>query len=110
MVVLYVPAEHAAHTPPSGPVYPALHIQFATLTLLLYGEYEFSGHDVHPEAPAFEYVPALQSRHGSEPFVPLYLPASQDVQFPPSGPVKFAGQMQCVRITAAGGDTELSGH
>ena len=110
MVALYVPAEHAAHTPPSGPVYPALHIQFATLTLLLYGEYEFSGHDVHPEAPAFEYVPAVQSWHGSEPFAALYLPASQDVQFPPSGPVKLAGQTQFVRITAAGGDSELSGH
>ena len=110
MVALYVPAEHAAHTPPSGPEYPALHVQFATLTLLLYGEYEFIGHDVHPEAPAFEYVPAVQSWHGSEPFAALYLPASQDVQFPPSGPVKPARQVQFVRIAAAGGDSELSGH
>ena len=31
-VALYLPASHAAQVPPSGPVYPALHLQSVTLS------------------------------------------------------------------------------
>ena len=52
VVPLYLSAAHATQGPPLGPVCPMLQVQFATLTLLLYGEYEFAGHDVHAVAAA----------------------------------------------------------
>ena len=62
-------------------------VQFATLTLLLYGEYEFAGHDVHIEKPAFAYVPGVHPAHCPDPAAALYLPATQAAQAAPMGPV-----------------------
>ena len=48
-VSLYLPATHAVHSPPSGPVYPALHLQSVNVSLPAV-ELEFAGHA--PTAPA----------------------------------------------------------
>jgi len=47
--VLYLPATHSEHEPPSGPVEPALHVQ-SVETKLPDGELEFAGHCMHVEA------------------------------------------------------------
>ena len=41
-VILYLPASHAEHVPPSAPVYPILHLHCVESELLT-GEFEFSG-------------------------------------------------------------------
>jgi hypothetical protein len=41
---LYFPVSHSEHSPPFGPVYPAIHSQLATTLLLPPGETEFVGH------------------------------------------------------------------
>ena len=43
---LYVPASHAVHGPPLGPVYPAMHSQ-SPLASLPAGDVELAGHAVH---------------------------------------------------------------
>ena len=90
LLVLYLPATHAEHTPPSGPVNPALHIQ-AAIEELDTAELEFDTHDTHVAeavAPtASEYVPTPQSMHTALPPLVLYLPATHAEQTPPSGPV-----------------------
>ncbi len=62
--VLYFPATHAAHGPPSGPVDPVLQVQLVKAALPA-GELEFDGQAMHVElaaAPtAVEYVPTPQS-------------------------------------------------
>jgi hypothetical protein len=45
-VALYLPASHAIHVPPSGPVYPTTHRQLVT-TILPLREIEFSGQAAH---------------------------------------------------------------
>jgi len=46
LLVLYLPATQVEHTPPSGPVNPALHVQ-AEMTELEAPEFEFAGHVKH---------------------------------------------------------------
>ena len=71
--ILYVPATHAAHGPPSGPVYPALQAadtQSATASLDI-ADMVPAGHatqvDALVAAAVPEYVPAAQSEHGAVP-------------------------------------------
>jgi hypothetical protein len=89
LLVLYFPATHPKHTPPSGPVNPALQVQ-AAITELDAAELEFNGHDTHvAEAVAptvTEYEPTPQSVHATLPLTVLYLPATQS-EHDPSGPV-----------------------
>ena len=63
ILILNLPASHAVHGPPLGPVKPALQIQAA----LPAGASEFSGHDEQVlsavAALADEYLPAPQSVH-----------------------------------------------
>ena len=52
--ILYFPATHAVHMPPSGPVHPSLQVQFVK-DALPEGELEFDGQAMHvelAEAPA----------------------------------------------------------
>jgi hypothetical protein len=94
--VLYVPAAHAAHAPPSGPVYPALHVQ-ALIAALCPRVFVFTGHCthavapgtstylpsahvVHTVAPVAEIFPAIHDRHSRSSALLLYLPAAQRVQ------------------------------
>jgi hypothetical protein len=87
---LYVPVAHAEHVSPSGPVKPTLHVQSATAELEL-GELEPAGHVTQVvaivAAVVVEYVPAPQSAHAALPVTTLYLPVTQAVHVPPSGPV-----------------------
>ncbi len=46
LVVLYLPATQAEHTPPSDPVNPALQVQ-AAIAELDTAEFEFAGHVKH---------------------------------------------------------------
>ncbi len=46
VIILYFPASHAAHLPPSGPVYPGLHRQLVRRLIPLI-ELELSGQEVH---------------------------------------------------------------
>jgi hypothetical protein len=86
---LYLPASHAMHGPPFGPVAPALQVQFVKAALPP-GELEFDGQALHvelAEAPtAVEYVPAPQSVHSAAPVKALYLPGTHAVHVSPSGP------------------------
>ena len=71
--ILYVCAAHAAHGPPSDPVYPPLHWQLVE-RLLPTGLTEFAGHAVQLEEPiASLYVDAAQAAHGppSDPVYPV---------------------------------------
>ncbi len=77
LVILYLPATHIEHTPPFGPVNPALQVQTEALL-----------------PPDTEYEPTPQSVHETLPLVVLYLPATQPEHTPPSGPVNPALQVQ----------------
>ena len=86
---LYVPAMHGAHVPPSGPEYPALHLQ-AVNAALCPGEVAFPGQVIHVEsdvAPTVEeYVPAEQLLHAPTPGEFLYCPAKHGVHVCPLEP------------------------
>jgi hypothetical protein len=86
VIILYFPASHAAHLPPSGPVYPGLHRQLVRRLLPL-GETEYSGQLWHNSTSAEPktalYVPAPQSVQllaAEAPVLRRYLPAPQSVQ------------------------------
>ena len=56
VLVLYLPASHVEHTPPSGPENPALQMQAPTTELEL-GEFEFVGQVKHTDAALAPTVP-----------------------------------------------------
>ena len=87
--LLYLPASHSMHRPPSGPVEPALHLHAAKAVLC-----------------SFELEPAGQLLQSAAPVVLLYLPASHAVHVPPSAPDKPALQVQFVIVTLAIGESE----
>ena len=101
------------HSPPSGPVEPALHTH-AVSAALPAGEAELSGHDAHVAsavAPASaEYLPASQSVHSALPVPALNLPAAQSTHAPPSGPVEPALQTHADAPALPVGEEELAGH
>ena len=104
---LYVPAPHASHVPPSGPVYPALHRQLAVPRTLP----EKAGHDVHSVDPgAALYVPLEQPAHSLEPGESLYLPATQASHVPPSGPVYPALHVHRLAASLPSGESANAGH
>jgi len=84
---LYLPASHATHASPSGPVKPALHVQ-AVEAVLPSGELELDKHAVQASLPA----------------VSLYLPATHATHAPPSGPVYPALHLQKVASPLPGPD------
>ena len=90
VVILYFPEAHGEHTPPAGPVDPALHVQAVSAELAL-GEVEFDRHARQVAAvvaPAVvEYWATPQAMHAEVPIVILYLPAVQAVQVSPDGPM-----------------------
>jgi hypothetical protein len=62
--LLAVPAAHATHGPPFGPVYLGLHRQ-AVIFVLVDGEFELLGHAVHAAVLVLSlYVPIPQAVHG----------------------------------------------
>ena len=109
--ILYVPATHAVHVPPSLPVKPASQMQ-SVRSLLAWGASELAGHASHTSdvAPTVdEYLPLPQSVHVSEPVLILYFPATHAVQVPPSLPVKPALQVQSVWTVLPWGEFALLG-
>ena len=87
---LKLPASHAWHSAPSGPVYPLLHVQLVNAALPT-PENACAGQSLHVEseiwAVAVEYLPSPHREHGAEPFTSLYLPAMHATHCIPSGPV-----------------------
>ena len=66
-LIWYLPASHAVHGPPSGPVYPALHLQSVMLALLCFDKL-CDGHEIHgsggtPADAGAEYFPAAHAVH-----------------------------------------------
>lgn len=114
LIVLYLPATQVEHTPPSGPVNPALQIQ-ATTSVLDVAEFEFVGHVKHTDdvlAPTVvEYVPTPQSVHAALPLLVLNLPEMHSVH-EPSGPVLPGeqGNLQASIDELELGEIEFSGH
>jgi hypothetical protein len=112
-MILYLPGTQRVHAPPSGPVYPTLHVQAVRAELGI-GEFELVGHVMQVAAAVapvvMEYFAAVQSLHNALPVPILYLPAMQVVHTPPSGPVKPTLQVQAVRVELGLGELELSGH
>ena len=117
LLVLYVPAKHAEHTPldmstPPNSWYPALHEQALMLELDAAAP-EFEGQDKHVDralAPTVtEYAPVAQSVHAALPVLVLYLPASHVEHTPPSGPENPALQMQAPTTELELGEFEFVG-
>ena len=110
---LYVPAAHGEHTPPSGPVNPALQAQAAAAVLEL-GELELPGHVTQVAAAiapvVSEYVPTPQLVHAALPPPILYVPAAHGEDTPPSDPVYPALQAQAAAAVLKLGELELPGH
>lgn len=112
------PMPHSIHGPPLTPVEPGLHVQAATWELPV-GENELNAHVSQAVLCVPENVPASHGIHASSvrpptrteclpdaqltqalsPDATLYLPAAQDTQVPPSGPVKPALHLQAVIST-----------
>jgi hypothetical protein len=113
LAILYFPATHAEHGPPSGPVNPALQPQAETAELDA-GEMLFAGHATHVNAVvaavAAEYIPVPQSLHAALPLAILYFPTPQAEHVPPFGPVNPALQVQAVDTELAVGALEFTGH
>lgn len=113
MLSLYLPASHAVQGPRIGPVYPAMHVQSrvgrSTPVEVRSGHkaqleedeevplwYDPAGHTRHSTAPAWVLnVPSGHAAQRCDPDSGLYLPASQAVHAPPSGPLYPALQVQC---------------
>ena len=112
--ILYFPATQFEHTPPSGPVYPALQVQPVDAEQPVHDAPELAGHVrqvVATVAPTVaEYVPVPQSVHVALPVTLLYFPAAQVEHTPPSGPVYPTLQVQAVRALLLTGESELVGH
>jgi hypothetical protein len=77
IIDLYVPGSQAVHAPPSGPVYPRLHLQLVCAV-----------------DPTTDCELAVQSMHVAEPVAVLNFPAPHSVHVPPSGPVNPGLQTQ----------------
>ena len=107
------PAGHSLHTPPSGPVYPLLHVQFES-RMLPTPENVFKGHAPHVDsdvAPvADEYFPLPHGEQDAEPLTSLYVPARQTLQIPSSEPENPTMQVQFILSLLPSGEYEFGGH
>jgi hypothetical protein len=114
VALFHVPVGHGEHGPPSGPVWPALHVQMLDALQPLHDAPELVAHATQVPASVapvvVEYVPAAQSVHTILPVAILYLPATHVVHVPPFGPVKPALQVQAVSAELEIGELELVGH
>ncbi len=110
--VLYLPASHAVHVLPPGPVDPALQMQLVEAELAA-DDQAFNGQALHvalADAPTVtEYVPAAHEVHTAAPVNVLYLPAAHDVHVVPSGPLDPASQVQLVTAELPAGELEFEG-
>ena len=90
LFVLYVSATHTVHTPPFGPVYPALQVQ-PTIVELEMVAFALDGQvkqvDDVLEPIVSEYVLTEQSVYSTLPLIVLYLSGTHDEYGPPLAPV-----------------------
>jgi hypothetical protein len=94
VTALYFPATHAAHGPPLGPVYPALHVQFVDTVQALHEAPVFSEHVMHAAVPdTFLNFPAWHATHR-----------------PPFGPVYPGLHEQLLSLLLFAGEFEFAGH
>eukprot|EP00961_Rhodomonas_salina_P050515 678341-Rhodomonas_salina.1 len=109
---LNVPVPHAVQSPPSGPVYPALHTHPpADAVAEREADRLPAGHATHAvPASTFRYVPAVQSEHGADPFMSLYVPAPHAAHEPPSGPMYPALHKHPCTDVVLGRELEAAGH
>jgi hypothetical protein len=77
---LNLPAAQATHGPPSGPVKPALQIQFM-IEPLLSGAAAFTGHILQSGLPSGDHMPTGHARQLSTPLDPTPAAYSPTVQF-----------------------------
>jgi hypothetical protein len=78
LLSLYLPAAHATHGPPKGPVYPTLHGH----SVVPATEFEFDGHSTHAdEFRQFLAFPAAHDTHGPK-SAPVDPPAQKQVLSP----------------------------
>jgi hypothetical protein len=89
---LYLPATHAVHGPPFGPVDPVLQVQLVKASLPG-GELEFDGQTLQVAVPVNV----------------LYFPATHAVHGPPFGPVDPVLQVQLVKPALPAGELEFDG-
>ena len=84
---LYVPAAQSQHTPPSRPVYPALHLQSDSAVLAARLLPELAGHVLQcPSASwpvASRYLPDAHSSQPVSAVFAWYLPSAHSVQVGP---------------------------
>tara|TARA_Y100000389_G_scaffold192889_1_gene220922 strand:- start:1038 stop:1643 length:606 start_codon:yes stop_codon:yes gene_type:complete len=129
---LYLPRTHLVHGPPSDPEKPALQTQSFTESLSV-GEKELSGHSLHVEDAASEYLPdgqksqvpsdilstarvadeylpALHIVQLMDPLDDLYLPLTHLVHGPPSDLEKPALHKQLFKIVLLYSVYEPVGH
>jgi len=90
--LLCFPAGQATQLPPSGPVYPAAHLQSAAASLPA-GDSELDGQLIH------EPLPLLL----------LYFPATQLTQAAPSAPVYPTSHLQSAKESLAACESEPAG-
>ena len=113
-MLFHVPVGHAEHGPPSGPVYPALHVHTLDALQPLQDAPELVAQATQVAASVAadvgEYVLAPQLVHVAEPVVVLYVPGKHAEQTPPSRPVKPTLQVHAARAELASGELELPGH
>jgi len=111
---LYVPATHATHANPSGPVYPMLHVQLV-MSLLPLPEYVCAGQALHVASDVSPvsvlYLPCRHREQGAEPLSALYDPALQALQTDvPSGPEYPALQIHLVMFPLPLGEFDCGVH
>lgn len=112
--VLYFPAAHAVHGPPSLPVKPTLQTQLVdaadafadcelfaqarhmlTVVAPTTAEYVFTPQSMHVEAPRVpEYLPAEHRAHTALPTASAYDPAAHAAHAAPSAPAYPGAQRQ----------------
>jgi hypothetical protein len=80
--LLYLPAPHTVHAPPSAPDHPALQVQLLKAVLCA-GELESAGQLLQLSAPA----------------EPLYLPATHAMHVPPFAPAPDQPALQVQSVT-----------
>jgi len=99
---LYLPMAHALQSPPSGPLYPALHLQ-SVVAVLSRGELEFSGQALQTAFPvAALYVPVAHCEHVFPlgPVEPELQIQSISSSLATAGVLEFAGQFSHVSDVA----------
>ena len=110
---LYMPATHAVHGPPSGPVAPVLHRQLVRTIFPVVVELDSTGQAtqaVSAVAPVVvRYLPTPQLVHAAEPVTALNLPAAHNTHVPPSGPVNPGLQRHLLTFPLPPIDAEFAG-